>query len=63
MAGKKANDPNRQNRVVQICLTDNEINILSAYANAKFDGKLSKAGRALIVSRLRTAMADAALSA
>ena len=61
MARKAANDPVRQACVVQVCLTPNEKNILAAYADAKFGGKLSQAGRALIVSRLRSAMADAAL--
>jgi len=63
MGRKAASDPIRLPCVIQICLTPSEKSELIEYAKAKHDGKVSHAGRALIMSCLDTATENVALTA
>lgn len=63
MARKAAHDNSpRTSQTVQICLTEGEKYVLQAYADAKHNGKLSIAGRALLAPKLRAAIPEIALS-
>ena len=62
MANKAAIDLQRTSCVVQICITPEEKLVLTAYAEAMHDGKLSIAGRCLLISTLRRAIQEVAFA-